>query len=132
MSTEPMPSAGAAPGPPLTDTERALAAIWSEVLEVPHVSVEQNFFDLGGHSVLLHMVLDRITTRLGTNPPLIELFHHPTVRSLAAYLDGHVPGPGTGAGRAEGSRAGGRARLAGRRNGRIGRPTAFGEGERHE
>ncbi|MFE3604014.1 phosphopantetheine-binding protein, partial [Streptomyces sp. NPDC059142] len=66
--------------PPVTATERVLAAIWSEVLEVSQVSVEDNFFDLGGHSVLLHMVQDRIGRELGKNPPLVELFTYPTVR----------------------------------------------------
>jgi hypothetical protein len=132
VSAEPTPPAGDVPGPPLTPTEQVLAAIWSEVLEVPHVGVEQNFFDLGGHSVLLHMVLDRVVSRLGMNPPLIELFQYPTVRGLAAYLDGNVPGSEPSVGRGVAPRAGGRARLAGRRDGRLRRPTVFGEGDEHE
>lgn len=66
--------------------EDALAAIWCEVLEVPSVSADDNFFDLGGHSVLLHMVRDRIDERLGLSPPLVDLFTYPTVRSLARHL----------------------------------------------
>ncbi|MFG3021688.1 phosphopantetheine-binding protein [Streptomyces sp. NPDC048254] len=128
MSAQPIPPADGA-----TDTERVLAVIWSEVLQVPHVGVEQNFFDLGGHSVLLHMVHDRIVARLGMNPPLIELFQYPTVRGLAAYLDGQAaPGAKLSVGRGEALRTDGRARLAGRRDGRIRRSTLFGEGDDNE
>jgi hypothetical protein len=132
VSAQPIPSADGATDPPVTDTERVLAVIWSEVLQVPHVGVEQNFFDLGGHSVLLHMVHDRIVARLGMNPPLIELFQYPTVRGLAAYLEGNAPGSELSVGRGEVLRADGRARLAGRRDGRIRRPTLFGEGDDNE
>ncbi|MFE3741080.1 phosphopantetheine-binding protein [Streptomyces sp. NPDC059134] len=101
--------------PPVTATERVLAAIWSEVLEVSQVSVEDNFFDLGGHSVLLHMVQDRIGRELGKNPPLVELFTYPTVRALARRLAGGAragAGGSSGAGRAAG---GARPRLHGGR-----------------
>lgn len=127
VSAQPIPPSGG-----VTDTERVLAVIWSEVLQVPHVGVEQNFFDLGGHSVLLHMVHDRIVARLGMNPPLVELFQYPTVRGLAAYLDGTGPGSELGADRGEVPRTDGRARLAGRRDRRIHRPALFGEGGDHE
>ncbi|MET8977292.1 phosphopantetheine-binding protein [Streptomyces sp. NPDC004539] len=127
MSAQPIP-----PADGVTDTERVLAVIWSEVLQVPHVGVEQNFFDLGGHSVLLHMVHDRIAARLGMNPPLIELFQYPTVRGLAAYLDGNAPGAEPSAGRGEAPRTDGRARLAGRRDGRVRRTPLSGEGDGDE
>ncbi|MGW3009357.1 phosphopantetheine-binding protein [Streptomyces sp. NPDC001219] len=102
--------------PPATDTERVLTGIWSEVLELSEVGVEENFFDLGGHSVLLHMVQDRITTRLGKTPPLVDLFQYPTVRGLAGHLDGGVAEEPL---RREALRSGGRARLAGRRDRRT-------------
>lgn len=73
--------------PPVTQTERVIAGIWCEVLELPEVGVLDNFFDLGGHSVLLHMVLDRITELLGKRPPIVELFQYPTVRAIAHRLD---------------------------------------------
>ncbi|MFI6704137.1 phosphopantetheine-binding protein [Streptomyces sp. NPDC050509] len=101
--------------PPVTATERVIAAIWSEVLEVSQVNVEDNFFDLGGHSVLLHMVQDRIGRELGKNPPLVELFTYPTVRALARRLDGEAPD-----GTEEGT--GGRARPERRRVERVRRP----------
>ncbi|MFD3936221.1 phosphopantetheine-binding protein [Streptomyces sp. NPDC058611] len=48
---------------------------------------DDNFFDLGGHSILLQMVRERVVQRTGKDVELIELFNHPTVRSLARHLD---------------------------------------------
>ena len=73
--------------PPATETERVIAGIWCEVLEQPEVGVLDNFFDIGGHSVLLHMVLDRTEELLGKRPPIVELFQYPTVRAIAHRLD---------------------------------------------
>ncbi|MEU1709139.1 phosphopantetheine-binding protein [Streptomyces sp. NPDC005706] len=65
-----------------------VAEIWCEVLEVPAVGDEDNFFDLGGHSLLLQMVRERVIQRTGEDIELIEFFTHPTVRSLARRLAG--------------------------------------------
>jgi hypothetical protein len=132
VSAQPIPPADGVTDPPVTNTERVLAAIWSEVLQVPQVGMQQNFFDLGGHSVLLHMVHDHIVAQLGMNPPLVELFQYPTVRGLAEYLDGNAPGPQPQVGRGQAPRTDGRARLAGRRDGHIRRLSLFGEGEDDE
>ncbi|MFE2276714.1 phosphopantetheine-binding protein [Streptomyces sp. NPDC059454] len=70
-----------------TETERRLAALWADVLQLPEVGVEQNFFDLGGHSLLLHVVHERITTEWHATLPLMDLFRCPTVRSLAQRID---------------------------------------------
>jgi amino acid adenylation domain-containing protein len=78
---------------PRSDAERAIAAIWCEVLALPEVSVTENFFDLGGHSLLVARVERLIRERLGREVPLIELFRHPTVASLAAFLTGDAPLP---------------------------------------
>lgn len=74
--------------PPQQRTEQVVAEIWSEVLELPQVGPQDNFFDLGGHSLLLAMVREGIARRLGRDVPLVELFAHPTVSALARYLDG--------------------------------------------
>jgi amino acid adenylation domain-containing protein len=102
---------------PATPTERVLAEIWCEVLEVPAVGVLDNFFDLGGHSLLVHLVHDGIVQRLGAWPALVDLFEHPTVRALARFLDAGAEPPAVpdvAAGRLAGrARLGRRARLAG-------------------
>lgn len=71
---------------PEDETETAIAAVWAEVLGVERVGVHDNFFDLGGQSVLLLQVHARLSAVLGNNVPVILLFKHPTVHSLAAAL----------------------------------------------
>jgi amino acid adenylation domain-containing protein len=66
--------------------EQEIAAIWSEVLDVPHIDRDVNFFDLGGHSLLLAHIHGELRDRLGVDTPLVSLFRHPTVRTLAAHL----------------------------------------------
>jgi amino acid adenylation domain-containing protein len=70
--------------PPRGEVERRLVEIWAGVLNVRRVGVLDNFFDLGGNSVSLTRVPDKL--RDVRSVPLVELFRHPTVRSLAAYL----------------------------------------------
>jgi natural product biosynthesis luciferase-like monooxygenase protein len=75
-----------------TDLEAAVAAIWCEALGVPLVGVTDNFFDLGGHSLLVVQVQRRIRQELGREVPIADMFRFTTVRALATYL-----GDGTGA-----------------------------------
>jgi amino acid adenylation domain-containing protein/FkbM family methyltransferase len=72
--------------PPETEIEQAIANIWQMVLRVDKVSCEQNFFDIGGHSLLIIQVSNHLRDRLGLNVPIVELFKYPTVRSLAKHL----------------------------------------------
>ncbi|HEX4494949.1 MAG TPA: beta-ketoacyl synthase N-terminal-like domain-containing protein, partial [Thermoanaerobaculia bacterium] len=67
--------------------EDAIAAVWCEVLEVPRVGAEENFFDLGGHSLLLPQVQARLRDRLGREVSLLDLLTHTTVRALARHLE---------------------------------------------
>ncbi|HEV2733919.1 MAG TPA: amino acid adenylation domain-containing protein, partial [Longimicrobiaceae bacterium] len=78
---------------PRTATERALAGVWTDVLGVEQVSADDNFFDLGGHSLLLVRVHARLGERLGAEVPIAELFQHPTLASLAAFLDARRGAP---------------------------------------
>jgi amino acid adenylation domain-containing protein len=71
---------------PRDETERAIAAIWRQALGVEQVGVDDNFFDLGGHSLLLVQVHGRIREALGADITVVELFQHPTVGALAARL----------------------------------------------
>src|SRR6185369_10908747 len=70
-----------------SEIEETLARIWCEVLDVPRVGFEENFFDLGGHSLLLPRVQARVRDRLGREVSLVELLTHTTVRSLARHLE---------------------------------------------
>lgn len=72
---------------PSTDTEREIAGVWAEVIGLERVGVNQNFFDLGGTSLMLEHVQVRLEATLDRQLPLTTLFQHPTVGSLAASLE---------------------------------------------
>jgi hypothetical protein len=71
---------------PLGDLESHLLDIWKKVLELDTVGLDDNFFDLGGHSLLMVQVHTALTERLGHQFPLIKLLENPTIRQLAASL----------------------------------------------
>jgi len=71
--------------PPRSELERTIAAVWREVLGVEAVGVHDNFFDLGGHSLLLAQAHSRLIA-LGHDLTLLDLFRHPTVDALARRL----------------------------------------------
>lgn len=71
---------------PSSDVETLIAQIWQEILSVPKVGVDDNFFDLGGHSLLSVQVLMRLKEKVDKPVSLVDMFRFPTVRSLARYL----------------------------------------------
>lgn len=73
---------------PPTETEAALAAIWKELLRLPEVGLDDDFFSLGGHSLLGMRLLVRLQKRFDLNLPLAVLFRAPSVRQLAMLIDG--------------------------------------------
>lgn len=74
-----------------TDVERAIAAIWREVLQIEQVGVRDNFFDLGGHSLLLLRVQVRLGEELGRRIALMDMFSCPTIELLANHLTQDQP-----------------------------------------
>ena len=77
---------------PRSEAERQVAAVWQEVLGVPVIGVDDNFFDLGGHSLLMVRAHGRLQEAFGRPIPMVELFRFPTVGSLAAFLAGAAAG----------------------------------------
>jgi yersiniabactin nonribosomal peptide synthetase len=75
---------------PRDDTERRLVALWSEVLHVPveRIGARDNFFTLGGHSILLVTLAQRLVAELGVEVPLVRLFQEPTLEAQARLLLG--------------------------------------------
>ncbi len=81
------PPATAVFAAPASPTERTLAAIWSELLGIERISRHDDFFDLGGHSLLITRVRSRLEAALGIDLPLAELFAAPTLEAAAAATD---------------------------------------------
>lgn len=69
-----------------TDTEQAIAEIWKEVLGLQTVGRHDNFFDLGGHSLLLGTVLTQVRSLSKRPLGMVDLFQYPTVETLATYV----------------------------------------------
>jgi amino acid adenylation domain-containing protein len=72
--------------------EVRLAAIWAGLLGCEHVGLDDNFFNLGGHSLLVAVLQQRIATEFGRHIPVVELFHSPTVRQQAELTQRLVNG----------------------------------------
>ena len=72
---------------PSGSLEIRVAEVWKEVLGVSRVGVDDNFFDLGGHSLLVVRLHQRLSSVLETKPTLLDLFKHPTVRRLVRHLE---------------------------------------------
>ena len=71
---------------PRTPVEEQLAGIWTELLPIDRVGIDDDFFDLGGHSMLALRLVARIQAQLGVDLFLTAVFEHPTVRELAALV----------------------------------------------
>jgi surfactin family lipopeptide synthetase A len=77
-----------------TDAEKKIAAIWQEALGVDKVGIDDNFFDAGGHSLLMINVQWKLKAAFEREVALVDMFEHPTVRSLAAHLGRKDEGKG--------------------------------------
>jgi acyl carrier protein len=71
---------------PRTEAERIVASVWQEVLKIKEVGMHDNFFDLGGNSLLAIQVHDKLKGQLGRDFPMVEIFKQPTVSALAKYV----------------------------------------------
>ncbi len=70
--------------------EKDIASIWQDVLGVAKASTSDNFFDLGGHSLLVIQVQRRLREVTGREISITDMFRLPTIRSLAAHLNGSL------------------------------------------
>ncbi|MBI1357392.1 MAG: amino acid adenylation domain-containing protein [Acidobacteria bacterium] len=105
---------------PSAGAEQTIARIWQDVLQLERVGSRDNFFDLGGHSLRLIQVRNKLRELFGADIPTTALLQHPTVASLAAYL-GDPAQSGPALDRSE-SRAEMRKALAQRQQRRRGQP----------
>ncbi len=66
---------------PETELEQQVAAIWAQVLRLPQVGLDDNFFEVGGHSLLAIQITSRVQVELGLEVPLVEVFQTETLRA---------------------------------------------------
>jgi acyl carrier protein len=73
--------------------EETLTDVWAEILEIEkqRISVNSNFFQLGGHSLRAVITISKIHQRLNVKMPLVEVFRAPTIRELAGYIKAAAP-----------------------------------------
>ncbi|GAA4240025.1 hypothetical protein GCM10022254_63190 [Actinomadura meridiana] len=84
----PAPSyAGSSVTAPRTATEQVLCGLFAEILGARDVGIDDGFFDLGGHSLLVTRLANRVRSTLGPELPIGTVFEAPTARELAMRLD---------------------------------------------
>jgi amino acid adenylation domain-containing protein/FkbM family methyltransferase len=71
---------------PQTSLERKIASVWQQVLGIEKVGIQDNFFDLGGHSLLMVQVHNGLREALNQDLSMLELFENPTIGDLAQRL----------------------------------------------
>ncbi len=78
---------------PRNELERTIAQAWKDALGVDHVGLDENFFDLGAHSLMVAEVHMQLQQLLGRDLSLVDLFQFPTVTALAHHLNGEETAP---------------------------------------
>jgi amino acid adenylation domain-containing protein len=89
------PATSAAAVPPRDALEAKLVKIWQEILKAESIGVTDNFFDLGGHSLMAVRLMDQIRKLTGVEIPLTALFQGATVEHLASIVRGTTSVPQT-------------------------------------
>jgi amino acid adenylation domain-containing protein len=77
---------------PQSALERTIAEVYRDLLRVRRVGLHDNFFDLGGHSLLLVRAHQKLKEALGREIPVLDLFRFPTIAALARHLGGEEAG----------------------------------------
>jgi hypothetical protein len=72
--------------PAENDLERLVVDLWLEALQLERVGVTDNFFDVGGNSLLMVQIHGRLKEKIQRDLEVLELFRNPTIRAMAAYL----------------------------------------------
>lgn len=73
---------------PQNETQKIISSIWQEVLQIEKVGIYDNFFQLGGNSLLLIQVNRKLQEKLSIDLPVVELFNYPTIKDLSLHIAG--------------------------------------------
>lgn len=77
---------------PRRPLEKTLALVWADLLKLEKVGIRDNFFDLGGNSLLALEVVSTLAARTGITLPLVKVFQYPSVQAIADFLEQKEPG----------------------------------------
>ena len=80
---------------PRSRTESLIAGVWKDLLGVERVGLKDNFFDLGGHSLLVMRMASRLKSHFGKPIGVVDIFQRPTVERLAAFFAGEAGSDGS-------------------------------------
>ena len=72
---------------PTTSVQKTLANVWADLLGIDRVGINDNFFDLGGNSLLSIQAVAQLEGH-GLKLPVVKLYQHPTIKACAAFLEG--------------------------------------------
>ncbi|GAL82256.1 malonyl CoA-acyl carrier protein transacylase [Algibacter lectus] len=72
---------------PRTKLEKDIASIWSDQLQVPSIGIDDNFFEMGGTSLLTQKVATLMRKRFKLKIPVTKIYQHPTIKEIAAYIE---------------------------------------------
>ena len=72
---------------PQTASEHVITDVWRGVLKIESIGIDDNFFDLGGHSLRLIAVQQGLQKEFGRLVPIVDLFQHTTIRAQASYIE---------------------------------------------
>ncbi|WP_405296879.1 amino acid adenylation domain-containing protein [Algibacter sp. Ld11] len=72
---------------PRTKLEKDIASIWSEQLQVPSIGIDDNFFEMGGTSLLTQKVATLMRKRFKLKIPVTKIYQHPTIKEIAEYIE---------------------------------------------
>ncbi|MBD2360533.1 amino acid adenylation domain-containing protein [Anabaena minutissima FACHB-250] len=80
---------------PESEVEKSIAQVWRQVLHLEKVGIHDNFFDLGGHSLLVVQVKNKLREILQQDLSVVDIFQNPTIKSLAEHLSQKSSAPTT-------------------------------------
>jgi amino acid adenylation domain-containing protein len=73
--------------PPQNEVQAIIASLWKEALHVDKVGIYDNFFDLGGHSLIILRIHKKLQETFHMNIPVVELFRLPTIKALSQFIN---------------------------------------------